>query len=908
MRLRLLAVSAVVVLSACGPIHPKPKVKPFPYDGFSATYPSGMRLVAYALPHLREATVSASYRVGSVDDPPGKEGLAHLVEHLAFRAKPDGGPRIWTRLESAGVEFNAFTLPDSTRYDATGRPEDASSLLRIEADRLRDPLAGIAERDFLRERDVVLRELAERRDDSSPAVQLDWLIQRAMPETPYSRVPTEQSIRSITLDDARAFVRRHYTPAHLVLVVSGPGRAEEVARVTQATFGALATGDGASRVAPVPLDAPTPALDDRPPREMLVREAPVERPVLWVGWTVPGDAAKGGPRALAAALFLEAMLITPVVGPHRDRVVSHQVAAHRMAGVSLVFARVELRRAEDGQKIVDAVRGERRFWGGLGGAQFYGAERLRDRLLLENHLQMEALDVSEVAPFVRVTGDPDYLGGWPKAVSLALSTESETYTERYLRSDRLVSLLVVPSDTAKRVVAEHPERAERATDDDHHFVAPDPDVAPGDPLAAGRAPELTGAVRRVLPNGLEVVVLHRPGFHAVQARLVVRTDPSGPREQLLRSLAMSTSAARWNVSSACSDGTTVGESHVQFSSRLPSSLLDDALRTVSCRISFGRSVDGPVFDQMRDGLAEGMEKGWWRVSSVVEDVLSARLFPGHAYGEAVTPAAVRAMRGSEATAWLERTLRPGAATLVLAGDVEPSEELFRKIERRFGGWDRGADRAHRPAAAAPPLPSSRTFTIVDRPGAKNAEIYVAVRVPPRATRDDPAFRALIWRIERDLSSKLRGTKGEVYGAWVDVVDAALGSGLVVGTVAARERALNVVAEMLGELDGLGELPDETIVAQARWQTARRLGLGFGTSARDSARLAELFVHRLPTDEWDTFLARTASLTPERLQRAANDAALGVESVVLVGDAKVLEPSLRARGLAPEVISKAPDAR
>src|SRR5689334_20380568 len=99
----LLAAAALAAVAGCAHAEYKPHGKPVPYDGYFATYPSGLRLVVLSVPSVERFTVVASYRAGSVDDPDGKEGLAHVVEHLAFRAAPTpGGPRIWDRLVSSG--------------------------------------------------------------------------------------------------------------------------------------------------------------------------------------------------------------------------------------------------------------------------------------------------------------------------------------------------------------------------------------------------------------------------------------------------------------------------------------------------------------------------------------------------------------------------------------------------------------------------------------------------------------------------------------------------------------------------------------------------------------------------------------------------------------------------------------
>src|SRR5205814_1903892 len=63
----------------------------------------------------RVAVVSA-YSVGSIQDPKGREGLAHFIEHLAFRTHFADDQPVWNHLKRMGAEFNAFTQWDFTVY------------------------------------------------------------------------------------------------------------------------------------------------------------------------------------------------------------------------------------------------------------------------------------------------------------------------------------------------------------------------------------------------------------------------------------------------------------------------------------------------------------------------------------------------------------------------------------------------------------------------------------------------------------------------------------------------------------------------------------------------------------------------------------------------------------------------
>ncbi|ACG73971.1 peptidase M16 domain protein [Anaeromyxobacter sp. K] len=894
-----LAASAAL---ACAPVKPVQKVKPIPYEGFAAAYPTGMRLVAYAMPHMSNVAVAASYQAGSVSDPPGKEGLAHLVEHLSFRARPGGGATLWTRLLAAGVQFNGFTSADSTDYLAVGQPDQLDDLLRIEADRLRDPLAGIDEAAFLRERAVVMREMADRHAGADERGQREWLRARALPGSPYARAASAESVTRITLEDAREFVRRHYTPAGVILVVTGPEAAQSVSARALRAMGALAN-DGAPPRLPAAHRPPRPSLDAPIASDLEIREAPVERPMLWLAWPVPGEVDRGGPRALAAENFVSGRL-SWLTWEHKDLVWSYDTDVDRKDGVSLVIARIELRRREDAPAVLAALASDRRYLAGVGSDDLEGKRWIRDNLLLRAHLRLEALEVAEAAGYFRATGEPDFVAGWQKQVAVSLTTDTKEYVGRYLGDDRAARLLVVP---AGRAPARPLPDAAQASGVDHHGAPPD---EPGVAVSAVPAlpVDLAGAERRRLANGLEVVIAHRPGFNAVDARLVFRRDHSLPSDEELEWLAAQSSpcgsAGRvrdFNQLRWYRDALVAGIHY-------PSDLVDDVLVNLSCRAS-QTTLDGPYFVRLRDEVADRLKR---RPETLDEGEradaeLLSRVFPGEPYGLVPDAARVRRYRIEDARRFHEATFRPERASLVIAGNVKPTPELWQRIEQLYGGWRMSGT----PSAAAPapvPLPARRQVVVVDRPGSPDAQVAVGLRVPTRAARDEPATRVLLDHVAYATREDLRVRRALAYDVVPGLVDTVRGAALFLGTRVEAPNAAAVATALLAAL-GARELQGEAL-QRAKLRVSREYLLQFGTSARDGSMLAHAFVHGLQPNEWDTFGERLRSVTPERVQAAAQAAALGREVVLVAGDAATLVPALRAAGLEPEVVAAkaAPAAR
>jgi zinc protease len=179
------------------------------------------------------------YRAGSLEEPEGKTGLAHLTEHMMFRgtpAYPEG--RIDALTSSLGGVNNAMTTNDHALYYFVLPAEHWSTALAVEADRMVN--CDLAPAQFEIERRIVLEERGMLDDD--PDAALDEAVNAlAFRRHPYGRpvAGLRVDIERLSLDDLRAFYETHYVPANAVLAVVGDVRVDDVASFVNAAFGAL---------------------------------------------------------------------------------------------------------------------------------------------------------------------------------------------------------------------------------------------------------------------------------------------------------------------------------------------------------------------------------------------------------------------------------------------------------------------------------------------------------------------------------------------------------------------------------------------------------------------------------------------------------------------------------------------
>lgn len=310
--------------------------------------PNGLVVVTEVERTAPLAAVLVLYRCGSRDEPPGKTGVAHLVEHMMFRgtsAFPAGAVDAATgRL--GGIN-NAVTTPDYTAYYFVLPDGHWRDALTMEADRM----AGCTlDRESLEmERRVAIEERKMLDDD--PEAMLDEAVAMlAYTAHPYRNpvIGLRADIASLTLEDVAAFYRTFYTPGNAVLVVAGDVSHDDVVAHAERAFGSVISS-------PPPESRPDPEPPQCSPRRAVVRTSIKTREVVLAFRCPPATAPDS-----AAVELLPALLTTGRSSRlWRRLVVEESIAADvsavrvlsRDPGLFTVSATlhpgVDIRRAED---------------------------------------------------------------------------------------------------------------------------------------------------------------------------------------------------------------------------------------------------------------------------------------------------------------------------------------------------------------------------------------------------------------------------------------------------------------------------------------------------------------------------------------------------------------------------------
>ncbi len=225
---------------------PKREIKWNFNEGWYQTFDLANGLQVIVIPNHKVPAVSHMmwYKVGAMEDPRGKTGIAHFLEHLMFKGTPNHPEGEFSKLVAQnGGRENAFTSHDYTAYYQNIAKEKLEMVMRLEADRMRN--LELKPNQVDAERKVILEE-RRMTIDNSPRRLLNEQMDAAMYfNHPYGTqiIGWENDIKGLTQKDALDFYKKYYAPNNAILVVSGDVTAAEVKKLAEKYYAGIKKSD-----------------------------------------------------------------------------------------------------------------------------------------------------------------------------------------------------------------------------------------------------------------------------------------------------------------------------------------------------------------------------------------------------------------------------------------------------------------------------------------------------------------------------------------------------------------------------------------------------------------------------------------------------------------------------------------
>lgn len=201
------------------------------------TLPNGVRIVTDTMPHLMSAAITIDIGRASRDEEPQEHGLAHFLEHMAFKGtQRRSARRIAEEIENVGGELNAATSLEATSYMARVLKENVPLAMDMLTDILSHPV--FPEEECQREKGVILQEIAAQ-DDSPDTVAFDHFMAAAYHGDPVGRsvLGSPKSLEGLTRERLVAFRERHYVGPETIVAAAGAVDHDSIVEQTELLLG-----------------------------------------------------------------------------------------------------------------------------------------------------------------------------------------------------------------------------------------------------------------------------------------------------------------------------------------------------------------------------------------------------------------------------------------------------------------------------------------------------------------------------------------------------------------------------------------------------------------------------------------------------------------------------------------------
>ena len=864
------------------------------------TLGNGLDVILHQDNELPIVSVNIWYHVGSKDESLGKTGYAHLFEHLMFEGSKHHNSSHFDPLQKVGATLNGSTTTDRTNYWENLPSNYLELALWLESDRMGFLLDALDQQRFDIQRDVVKnerRQSYENRPYGLASIALQEAIYPLPHPYHWPTIGYHEDLDIATLDDAKEFFGKFYNPSNASLAIAGDIDIAAARDMVVKYFGDLAPGTSVGRVNR--LDS---ALDGF--SEITLYDN-VLLPKLFLAWpTVPKFHADEAPLAVLGSILgsgKSSRLYKELV--YQGRVAQTVGSAHSPSEIAGEFY-VEVTAAvgRDQAEIEKYTRDEiYKLCASL--VQPEEIERVKNHLEWQRSRQMAAVGgfagrANRLNSFNVFAGDPGVINSDIERYLQVQPEDLMRVAKRYLVGSE-VKMVVLPSASRSRSV-----------------VSLDRSTFPSPAAIKPFSPPIPK--RQKLQNGLDLLVVEKPGTSAVAFGLITgsgaRYDPVE-----LPGLASFTTAMLQEGTVALSS-LEIAEAFEFMGTNLSLSTGRErtTIATESLARHFPRALElvsdlvcSPTFPE--EELTRLRTERLTGLRRMKDDPVSlaARVYPSLLYGRqssyghpvSGTDDSLNVITRQDLHGHFKKFFDPRGSALLVVGDVTIGD-VADLAEKTIGKWTNEGSGATDLDDTVPKNDlDTHVIYLLDKPGAAQSVIRVGRLGVPRNHED---YFPLIMvnhlfggQFTARLNANLRQDKGYSYGYNSSIEWNKTSSLLVAGGAVQTEVTAEAVTETFKEFEDIGNKRPITREEFDLTKAAmlRHLPSSFESPSHMLDQLAQIVNFGLPDSYYSALTSNIEKVSLEDAQRVANNRFSGEGLIMLVvGDAKVIEPNLKEIGV------------
>ena len=204
-----------------------------------STISNGLNIVTYEMPYVNSVAINIIVNVGSRYEKLPQSGMAHFLEHMAFKGTTRRSYMdIAREFDAIGGYFNAYTSRENTVYYAKSLHHNFPKALDILADILQNSV--FAETEIKKELAVITQEIAEVQDNPDELVH-EKLLQIAYPEQALGRsvIGTFEQIKHFAKQDFQDYIAQYYSANNITISMAGKISHDEAVMYSEQFFTTL---------------------------------------------------------------------------------------------------------------------------------------------------------------------------------------------------------------------------------------------------------------------------------------------------------------------------------------------------------------------------------------------------------------------------------------------------------------------------------------------------------------------------------------------------------------------------------------------------------------------------------------------------------------------------------------------
>ncbi|GAB4462057.1 MAG: hypothetical protein OHK0029_28310 [Armatimonadaceae bacterium] len=437
------------------------------------------------------------------------------------------------------------------------------------------------------------------------------------------------------------------------------------------------------------------------------------------------------------------------------------------------------------------------------------------------------------------------------------------------------------------------------------------------PVSQSKPINLPKITQETLPNGMRLVVLENHEQPAVWMQLALPAgtirDPQDKVGLAAMTADLLNKGTRTRSEGQIADlidglganlSASVDDDYFFVATNGLSSYTDTLLQLLA-DVTLNPTFPEPEVNRYKTRTLSAIQSSLAEAASVATASFNRLVYGAHPYGNYSLGSlqTVPKLTQADVRGFHETFFAPNAATLFVVGDITP-KQAREKVEKAFAGWQK----KDIPAAPAAPKPmggeagdGKPQIYIIDRPGAEQTEIRIGQLTQgyndPDRIEDSVASIVLGGGgFQNRLMQEIRVKRGLTYGANSVITRNKDAGQFYISTFTKNASTGETVRVALEEVKKLRENPPSpTELRERQTFLTGFVNVSMATPAGVLARLVPAILYGEGPEDLQEFNTKVMAVTPKDVQETFQNLPVARDYVVLVGEAKTVEPQVKEIG-------------